>query len=222
MTPQSETSEAEYAEQRRQMVTTQLRGRGIRDQRLLDAMLSVPRHEFVPPEYRTHSYADEPVPIGEGQTISQPYMVAAMLEVLRLKGNEKVLEVGAGSGYAAAILSRLARTVYTIESHPAIALAAQERLTRLSYDNVAVHTGDGSAGLAEVAPFDAIVVAAAAPNVPEPLVSQLADGGRMAVPVGAGEDHDLVFVEKRAGHVESRVLYRCRFVPLIGRFGFSA
>jgi protein-L-isoaspartate(D-aspartate) O-methyltransferase len=147
---------------RREMVERQLRPRGIRNERVLEAMLNVPRHEFVPAEYRSQAYEDKPIPIGEGQTISQPYMVASMAQAVALTGTEKVLEIGTGSGYAAAVLSRLAATVYTVESHPTLAMAAQERLTRLGYDNVFVHTGDGSAGLKDAAPFDAIVVAAAA------------------------------------------------------------
>jgi len=207
---------------RQEMVDRQLRPRGIRNERVLEAMLTVPRHEFVPAEYLSQAYEDKPIPIGEGQTISQPYMVASMAQAVALTGKEKVLEIGTGSGYAAAVLSRLAATVYTVESHPTLAMAAQERLTRLGYDHVFVHTGDGSAGLKEAAPFDAIVVAAAAPNVPQPLVDQLAEGGRMAVPVGAGNSQELVLVTKSGGQVISRPLYECRFVPLIGRYGFES
>lgn len=207
---------------RREMVDRQLRPRGIRNERVLEAMLNVPRHEFVPAEYRSQAYEDKPIPIGEGQTISQPYMVASMAQAVALTGNEKVLEIGTGSGYAAAVLSRLAKTVYTVESHPTLAMAAQERLMRLGYEIVFVHTGDGSAGLKEAAPFDAIVVAAAAPNVPQPLVDQLAQGGRMAVPVGAGNSQELVLVTKSGGEIISRPLYECRFVPLIGRYGFES
>jgi len=207
---------------RREMVERQLRPRGIRNERVLEAMLNVPRHEFVPAEYRSQAYEDKPIPIGEGQTISQPYMVASMAQAVALTGTEKVLEIGTGSGYAAAVLSRLAATVYTVESHPTLAMAAQERLTRLGYDHVFVHTGDGSAGLKDAAPFDAIVVAAAAPNVPQPLVDQLAEGGRMAVPVGAGNSQELVLVTKSGGEIISRPLYECRFVPLIGRYGFES
>ncbi|HLW98677.1 MAG TPA: protein-L-isoaspartate(D-aspartate) O-methyltransferase [Candidatus Acidoferrales bacterium] len=207
---------------RREMVERQLRPRGIRNERVLEAMLTVPRHEFVPAEYLCQAYEDKPIPIGEGQTISQPYMVASMAQAVALTGTEKVLEIGTGSGYAAAVLSRLATAVYTVESHPTLAMAAQERLTRLGYDNVFVHTGDGSAGLKEAAPFDAIVVAAAAPNVPQPLVDQLAEGGRMAVPVGTGNSQELVLVTKSSGQIISRPLYECRFVPLIGRYGFES
>ena len=219
---QDNSLELNYAALRRMMVERQLRARGIRDERVLEAMFSVPRHEFVPEEYRGEAYQDKPIPIGEGQTISQPYMVASMMQAIALTGNEKVLEIGAGSGYAAAVLSRLAATVYTVESHPTLAMAAQERLSRLGFENVFVHAGDGSAGLKEAAPFDAILVAAAAPDVPQPLVEQLAEGGRMAVPVGAGNSQELVLVTKIDGKIQSRSLYECRFVPLIGRYGFES
>ncbi len=211
-----------YSALRREMVELQIRARGIRNERVLEAMLTVPRHEFVPAEYRGEAYEDKPIPIGEGQTISQPYMVASMMQAIEFTGNEKVLEIGAGSGYAAAVLSRLAATVYTVENHPTLALAAQERLARLGFENVFVHTGDGSAGLKEAAPFDAILVAAAAPDLPQPLLKQLAEGGRMAVPIGAGNSQELVLVTKVNGVIQSRPLYECRFVPLIGRFGFES
>jgi protein-L-isoaspartate(D-aspartate) O-methyltransferase len=211
----------DFTAQRREMVERQLRRRGIREARVLDAMLVVPRHEFVPEEFRAQSYEDKPISIGEGQTISQPFIVAAMIEAVELKGTEKVLEVGAGTGYAAAILSRLAGMVYTVESRPNLATAAHGRLMRLGYANVAVHTGDGSAGLAEAAPFDAIIVAAAAPLVPQPLVEQLAEGGRMVIPVGDEQAQELVLMRKSNGEIHSRTLYQCAFVPLIGRYGFS-
>jgi protein-L-isoaspartate(D-aspartate) O-methyltransferase len=213
--------EQDFAAQRREMVERQLRGRGIRDARVLEAMNQIPRHEFMPEEFRSQSYEDKPIPIGEGQTISQPFIVAAMIEAMELKGNEKVLEVGAGSGYAAAVLSRLAAIVYTVESRSNLATAAQERLARLGFANVAVHTGDGSVGLPEAAPFDAILVAAAAPLVPQPLIEQLAEGGRMVVPVGDEQSQELVLVKKSNDEIHSRTLHYCAFVPLIGRYGFS-
>ncbi|HEV3218268.1 MAG TPA: protein-L-isoaspartate(D-aspartate) O-methyltransferase [Candidatus Acidoferrales bacterium] len=213
--------EPDYAAQRREMVERQLRRRGIHDQGVLDAMLVIPRHEFVPEEFRGQAYEDKPISIGEGQTISQPFIVAAMIEAMELTGKEKVLEVGAGSGYAAAIISRLAAMVYTIESHPRLATAAHERLARLGFMNVAVHTGDGSAGLPEAAPFDAILVAAAAPIVPQPLVSQLANRGRMAIPIGDEGAQELVVMKKLNGEIHSRTLHHCSFVPLVGRYGFS-
>jgi protein-L-isoaspartate(D-aspartate) O-methyltransferase len=212
----------DYAGFRRQMVERQLRARGIRDECVLNAMLTIAREEFVPAEMRELAYMDRPIAIGEEQTISQPYMVASMAEALRLTGKEKVLEVGTGSGYAAAVLSRLANHVHTVESRPALAAAAQSRLARLGFENVSVHSGDGSLGFAEAAPYDAIVVAAAAPAIPQPLVDQLSPNGRMIVPVGAGETQDLMLVERRGGAIHSRSLYQCRFVPLTGQHGFSS
>jgi len=217
----SQESEPDFAAQRREMIERQLHARGIRDARVLEAMLAVPRHEFVPEKFRGQAYDDKPISIGEGQTISQPFIVAAMVEAMELKGKEKVLEVGAGSGYAAAILSRLAALVYTVESRPNLATAAQERLARLGFDNVAVHTGDGSMGLKEAAPFEAILVAAAAPLVPQPLLEQLAEGGRMAIPIGDEQTQELVLVKKLKGEIHSQTLHHCAFVPLVGKYGFT-
>jgi protein-L-isoaspartate(D-aspartate) O-methyltransferase len=217
----SQTGEPDFAARRREMVERQLRARGICDARVLEAMVTVPRHEFVPEEFRGQSYEDKPISIGEGQTISQPFIVAAMIEAMELTGKNKVLEVGTGSGYAAAILSRLAAMVYTVESHQNLATAAHVRLARLGFTNVAVHTGDGSMGLKEAAPFDTILVAAAAPLVPQPLVEQLAERGRMAIPVGDEQAQELVLIRKLNGETHSRTLHHCAFVPLIGRYGFS-
>jgi protein-L-isoaspartate(D-aspartate) O-methyltransferase len=217
-------------EERARMVGRQLRGRQIRSERVLEAMMVVPRHEFVAEEYCARAYEDAPLPIGEGQTISQPYMVASMTEALELTGSERVLEVGTGSGYQAAVLGRLAREVYTIESRAGLALAARERLARLGgYENVHVHAGDGTLGLPELAPFDAILVAAGAPEIPAPLVEQLAEGGRIVVPVGNASvrrrkkwsgDQQLVFGRKVGEELRSVALYPCRFVPLVGRYGW--
>jgi protein-L-isoaspartate(D-aspartate) O-methyltransferase len=210
-------------EKRKEMVERQLRGRRIRSERVLQAMLRVPRHEFVAEELCTRAYDDAPLPIGEGQTISQPYMVASMSEALELTGSERVLEVGTGSGYQAAVLGHLAREVYTIESRMGLALAARERLARLGgYDNVHVHAGDGTLGLPELAPFDAILVAAGAPEIPPPLVAQLAEGGRIVVPVGGANEQQLVRGRKVGGELRSVALYYCRFVPLVGRHGWPA
>jgi len=219
---QTEIPKPNYAALRREMVDGQLRARGIRDGRVLNAMLTVPREEFVPADSRDFSYEDRPISIGEEQTISQPFMVASMAEALHLNGNEKLLEVGTGSGYAAAVLSRLVNVVHTVESRPALAIAAQERLARLGFANVIVHTGDGSLGLNEAAPFDAIAVAAAAPIVPQPLVDQLAEGGRFVIPIGGEDTQELVFVQRRGGTIHSQTLYSCRFVPLTGRYGFPS
>ena len=204
------------------MVERQLRARGIRDSRVLAAMLGVPRHAFVPPELQGNAYDDQPLPIGEGQTISQPYMVAAAAEALELRGTESVLEIGAGSGYQSAVLSLLAREVRAVETHASLAASAQNRLARLGYRNVQIRVGDGTAGWAEAAPFDVILVSAAAPQVPAPLVAQLAEGGRMVVPVGSAETQSLLRVRRRGAEILTERLFECRFVPLIGRYGWSA
>lgn len=205
---------------REAMVRDQIRARGIVSPRLLEAMLTVPRHEFVPEGYAELAYGDQPLPIGEGQTISQPFMVAAMIEALELTGAERVLEVGTGSGYQAALLGRLAREVFTIEAISALAEVALERLERLGFSNVAVRVGDGTLGWPEKAPFDAIVVSAAAPRIPAPLVEQLRDGGRLVIPVGDEQQQELLQVRRRGGDIVSQTLHYCRFVPLVGRYGW--
>ena len=202
------------------MVARQIRDRGIHSARVLEAMQAVPRHLFVPEEWLRAAYADEPLPIGEGQTISQPFMVAAMAEALSLEGEERVLEVGCGSGYQAAVLSRLAREVIAVEMQAALAASARERLARLGYANVTVEDGDGSAGWLALAPYDAILVTAAAPEVPKPLIDQLAEGGRLVIPVGGSKHQELLRIVKREGRMIERSLYSCRFVPLLGRYGW--
>ncbi|HEV8384629.1 MAG TPA: protein-L-isoaspartate(D-aspartate) O-methyltransferase [Candidatus Acidoferrales bacterium] len=213
-------STRELAEQRREMVEEQIRDRGVRDPRVLDAMLRVPRHEFVPEDFVPGAYADQPLPIGEGQTISQPFMVAAMTQALELQGHERVLEIGTGSGYQAAVLAVLAREVYSVENLASLAAVAQARLVRLGYDNVQVHSGDGTLGWPAAAPYDAIMVTAAAPHVPSPLVEQLAEGGRMVIPVGSAAEQELLRVRKTEGRITSETLHYCRFVPLLGRHGW--
>ncbi len=203
------------------MVEQQIRRRGVSSPRVLAAMARVPRHEFVPAEFKNDAYADKPLPIGEGQTISQPYMVAAMTEALELTGSERVLEIGAGSGYQAAVLSLLAREVITVESHAPLALSAQECLTDLGYTNVHVHNGDGSAGFPDAAPYDAILVTAAAPEIPAVLAGQLREGGRLVIPVGSRENQELVQARKKNGELKSRALFNCRFVLLLGRYGWK-
>jgi protein-L-isoaspartate(D-aspartate) O-methyltransferase len=210
-----------FAAARRAMVEEQVRKRGIASPRVLEALLSVPRHEFVPAELQADAYADKPLPIGEGQTISQPYMVGAMTEALELAGSERVLEIGTGSGYQAAVLSRLAREVISVESHTSLALAARERLVRLGYANVHVHNGDGSLGFADAAPYDAILITAAAPAIPPLFASQLCEGGRLVIPVGSQENQELLQARKESGVLHSRVLFDCRFVPLLGRYGWT-
>jgi protein-L-isoaspartate(D-aspartate) O-methyltransferase len=210
-----------FAALRRAMVEEQMRARGIRSERVLSAVLAVPRHVFVGKEHLDSAYADRPIEIGEGQTVAQPFMVAAMAEALELSGAEKVLEVGTGSGYSAAVLSLLAAQVYTIEKYPSLAAEARRRLDELGCHNVFVYAGDGSAGLQSAAPYGAISVAAAAPDVPAPLVDQLAESGRMVIPVGDSENQELLLVTKRCGKIDSRRLHYCRFVPLTGRHGFA-
>ena len=210
-----------FAAARRTMVEEQVRKRGIASPRVLEVLLSVPRHEFVPAEFQADAYADKPLPIGEGQTISQPFMVGAMTEALELTESERVLEIGTGSGYQAAVLSRLAREVISVESHTSLALAAQERLVRLGYANVHVHNGDGSLGFADAAPYDAILITAAAPEIPPLLASQLCEGGRLVIPVGSQENQELLQARKESGVLHCRALFDCRFVPLLGRYGWT-
>lgn len=213
--------DSEQLARRSDMVERQMRRRGIRDSRVLAAMLAVPRHAFVPAELVDEAYKDQPLPIGEGQTISQPFMVASMTEALQLKGSERVLEIGTGSGYQTAVLSLLAREVHTVENHPTLSEAARERLSRLGYANVHFHVGDGTLGWPEAAPFDVIVVTAAAPLIPPPLRDQLVEGGRLLLPMGSAKMQDLARIRRHAGEVATERLYPCRFVPLIGRYGWS-
>jgi protein-L-isoaspartate(D-aspartate) O-methyltransferase len=216
------TPKTEFAAERHAMVEAQLRCRGITDAAVLYAMENVPRHCFVPAERRGCAYDDEPLPIGHGQTISQPYIVAAMTAVLQLTGQERVLEIGTGCGYQAAVLSALAKEVFTVENVPALAREAAERLARLGYANVHVHAGDGTLGLPPQAPFEAILVAAAAPQIPQPLLEQLADDGRMIIPVGGVEQQELQIVTRHLDRFPVRALDHCRFVPLLGEFGWKA
>ncbi|MGD0415007.1 MAG: protein-L-isoaspartate(D-aspartate) O-methyltransferase [Terriglobales bacterium] len=201
--------------QREEMVRTQLAARGIRDLRVLDAMRKVPRHEFVPETFRQDAYEDHPLPIGEEQTISQPYIVAAMLERLALQATDRVLEVGTGSGYVTALLALLSAEVYSVERHAQLAALAESTLHRLEYRNVKIRVGDGSQGWAEYAPFDAILVSAATPEMPPVLFDQLREGGRMMVPVGPSFSQELQLIRKASGQPEVEVLEGCRFVPLV-------
>jgi len=220
VTPQTQIDS--YVAPRRNMVESQLRARGIRDERVLAAMLHVPRHEFISEDYRDQVYEDHPIPIGEGQTLSQPYIVAIMLEALKLDPSDAVLEIGTGSGYQTALLSELTRRVYSVERHALLARTAQATLARLGYTDVEVMLGDGSHGLSERAPFDAIVVSAAAPQIPPPLFDQLREGGRMVIPVGPAHAQDLQLVRKHGGQPVVADLEGCRFVPLIGSEGYSS
>lgn len=205
----------DFAELRKRMVEQQLRGRGIRDERVLAAMAEIPRERFLPEDRRNRAYEDEPVAIGHGQTISQPYMVALMTQCLELQGDEKVLEVGAGSGYHAAVLGALAREVIALELIPELAALAQQNLEAVGRArNVRVVCADGWLGYPQEAPYDAISVAAAAPEPPWALLEQLADPGRMVIPVGGGWDQELRLIRKRDGRLTQRVVTYCRFVPL--------
>lgn len=209
-----------YFAERLRMVESQLRNRGIHDERVLDAMLRIPRHEFVSGEYKAQAYADHPIPIAENQTISQPFIVAVSLQALNLQGGESVLEVGTGSGYQTALLAALARAVYSVERHAALAQTAATTLERFGLSNVKLVVGDGSNGLREFAPYDAILVSAAAPTIPRSLFDQLADEGRMVIPVGPQHSQELQLVRKRAGQPVINVIEGCRFVPLIGTEGY--
>ena len=200
---------------RQDMVEKHLRLRGIRDERVLQAMLRVPRHEFAPERFRDQAYEDHPLPIGEGQTISQPYIVALMLEALAVSPPDKALEVGTGSGYVTALLAELVKEVVSIERHPSLADDARHLLANLGYKNVRVLAGDGSRGVPEFAPYNAIIVSAAAPELPEELIEQLADGGRMIIPVGEDDSQQLQFIYKEDGKVIARMRELCRFVPLV-------
>ncbi len=214
-------SAKEYATDRLAMVETQLRRREIKDPAVLDAMARVLRHEFVPPEFRYRAYEDIPLPIGDGQTISQPYIVAVITAALHLTGTERVLEVGAGCGYQAAVLATLAKEVFATEFRPDLAVAAGQNLARLGYKNVHVYSGDGTLGLPDQAPFDCIVISAAAPATPPPLLQQLADPGRMVVPVGDVENQQLHLIRREHGNFRKIILDPCRFVPLIGAHGWK-
>ena len=198
------------------MVRNQLERRGITDERVLQAMREVPRHAFTPANLDHEAYGDHPVPIGEAQTISQPYMVAVMIEHLRLQGGERVLEIGTGSGYQAAVLSRLAGEVYTVECFPSLAADARLVLQQLGHDNVQVIQTNGCQGYAQRSPYDGIVVAAAAPFIPSPLRAQLADGGRLVIPVGGAEGQRLVIVTRHGNTFTEEKTVPCRFVPLLG------
>ena len=208
-----------YAGYRAQLVET-LREKGIRDLGVLHAIATVPRHRFVPESLRHRAYEDCPLPIGAGQTISQPYVHARSLELLRLRGSDRVLEVGAGSGYQTALLAALASTVLAVERVPALAKAARGVLENLGVGNASVVIGDGTLGWRSYAPYDAIVVAAGSPAVPKPLIEQLAPGGRMVIPLGDREGQVLTLVERDGDGLRTTTASDVRFVPLLGEFGF--
>jgi protein-L-isoaspartate(D-aspartate) O-methyltransferase len=205
---------------RERMVRTQIEARGIHDERILGAMRDVPRHLFVTPGHEPYAYDDRPLPIGEGQTISQPFMVAAMTLALNPTPEDRVLEVGTGSGYQAAVLGRLAREVISIERKEALAASARRALAAAGVENVRVLVGDGSEGLVSEAPFNGIIVTAGAPSVPDVLTQQLADGGRLVIPVGGGDHQVLHVVTRHGGTLTTQMGEACVFVPLLGRYGW--
>jgi protein-L-isoaspartate(D-aspartate) O-methyltransferase len=212
---------SDYEIERNRMVDEQVAFRGVKDPRVLAAMRKVPRHEFMPEAIRSQAYGDHALPIGEGQTISQPFMVALMTELLELKGTERVLEIGTGSGYQAALLAELCEKVFTIERVKTLADRARQSLDRLGYRNVAMKVYDGTYGWKEMAPFDAIIVTAAAPEVPQALIDQLNEGGRLVIPVGERFTQILVKVIKTATGTRRETSVPCVFVPLIGNHGWK-
>ena len=215
------TGQDRWEEARRNMVELQIASRGVHDERVLSAMRSVPRHLFVPPSYRDAAYNDCPLPIGRGQTISQPYIVAVMTELLQLMPGDRVLEIGGGSGYQAAILGTLARKVISIERIPDVAEMAKENLSGAGITNVTIVIGDGTLGHPAKAPYDAILITAAAPDVPPPLIDQMAEGGRLVAPVGSRDLQELVRCTKKEGTVTREYFGGVVFVPLLGEYGWQ-
>jgi protein-L-isoaspartate(D-aspartate) O-methyltransferase len=211
----------DFASLRASMVERQLRRRGISDERVLAAMGEVPREAFVPERFRSRAYADSALPIGESQTISQPWIVAAIAQALELRGAERVLEIGTGSGYSAAVLARLGKLVISVERHEPLSAEARQKLDTLGIDNVELVVADGSRGLAERSPFDAIAIHATAPGPPRTLLGQLADGGRLVAPIAAAHADVLTAYRRRGGELRSEEIGPCRFVPLVGEEGFA-
>jgi protein-L-isoaspartate(D-aspartate) O-methyltransferase len=222
MTGPGVEEEKRFVEARQSMVFEQLVKRGIRDERVLAAMGTVPRHLFVDPSLADEAYGDRPLPIGFGQTISQPYMVARATELAAPRAGDRVLEVGAGCGYQAAVLAQLAEEVFAVEIVPGLASRAADTLAVIGVENVTVDSFDGSAGWPQHAPYDAIIVSAGAPRVPPLLVDQLADGGRLVIPVGSPEEQVLAVVRRTGDHYETTYDTRCRYVDLLGRFGVGS
>ncbi len=204
-----------------EMVTQQIMRRGVVTPKVIEAFRKVPRHLFVPEQFQSHSYNDHPLPLGEGQTISQPYIVALMTDLLDISGEDKVLEIGTGSGYQAAILAELGKEVYTTERHKLLAERAEKILKELNYQNVKVLVGDGTKGWKEFSPYQKIIVTASAPDVPQPLFIQLDEMGKLVIPVGGRWSQDLVLIEKRKGKMIRKSVCGCVFVPLIGEYGYG-
>jgi protein-L-isoaspartate(D-aspartate) O-methyltransferase len=212
----------EREEERLQMIREQLQHRNVHDERVLQAMAAVPRHRFVPQQLSDRAYADNALPIGAGQTISQPFIVALTAAALHIQGHERVLEIGTGSGYAAAVLAQIAREVWSVERVRALAIDAKHLLHELGYTNVHVGIGDGTSGWPDHAPYDAIAVAAAAPAIPQPLLDQLAPGGRLVLPVGTRDDQQMLRIVRTPRGFTQQNLGPVRFVPLVGEHGWSA
>jgi len=209
----------DYASLRKIMVEEQLQARGIKDQRVLDAFCKIERHKFLPASLWPNAYSDFPIPIGEGQTISQPYIVALMTECLNLKGEEKVLEIGTGSGYQTAILAELAKEVYSIERLSSLAKEAESTLNQMGYANTKIKVDDGSLGWPQAAPFDRIIITAATPRIPSPLTEQLKQDGKLVLPLGESLSQVLTLVEKHDDKLKSIEVCGCVFVPLVGKYG---
>ncbi|MDI6794894.1 MAG: protein-L-isoaspartate(D-aspartate) O-methyltransferase [bacterium] len=211
----------DYRRERDLMVEEQIIRRGIRDESLIAALRKVPRHQFVAPALKGKAYDDYPLPIGESQTISQPFMIATMIHYLNLTGTEKLLEIGTGSGYQTALLAEMVEKVYSLERLPRLAQIAQERLNQLGYKNILITIRDGTCGLPEFGPYDRIIVAAGSPEVPSPLVNQLNEGGILVIPVGDRFAQTLLVIEKREGEVIQNEAGGCVFVPLVGKYGWK-
>jgi protein-L-isoaspartate(D-aspartate) O-methyltransferase len=207
--------------ERDKMVEFQIEARGVHDPRVLAAMREVPRHLFIPPPYDRNAYEDSPLPIGNGQTISQPYIVAVMTELLNAKPSDNALEIGTGTGYQAAVLSRIVKRVTTIERIPAVAELARHNLATLHYDNIEIIIGDGTLGYSKNAPYDKIIITAATPEIPRPLIDQLAEGGIMVAPAGSRDVQELITLHKQDGMVNRQSRGGVRFVPLIGKHGWN-
>lgn len=206
---------------RKRMIEEQLVPRGIADAKVLAAMKKIPRHLFLPGRGLEAAYGDYPLPVGEGQTISQPYMVALMTQSLELTGGEKVLEIGTGSGYQAAILAEIAKEVYSVERFESLAENARLLLDGMEYKNIKIKVGDGTEGWDEFAPYDGIIVTAGTPSIPEPLIEQLAEGGRLVIPVGGASGQELILVRKTDAEISEESICGCTFVPLVGKYGWQ-
>jgi len=212
----------DFKKAREEMIRIQIEPRGITDKRILEAMRKIPREKFIEEKLWSSAYEDHPLPIGEGQTISQPYIVALMTQCLNLKGNEKVLEIGTGSGYQSAILAELTKEVYSVERFAVLSEKAKTVIEELGYKNVQIFTGDGTVGLRDFSPYDRIIVTAAAHEIPSALVEQLNDNGILVIPVGSLYSQELIVVEKKAGKIYKNSEGGCVFVPLIGKYGWQA